>query len=210
MKRAARPRAARRLPARQRLLEAAARVFARDGLTGATTRAIAQEAGVNEVTLFRLFKSKDRLLGEVVGRNFGPDGSSGQPPLPAATGDLRADLTALARTYEELLVQNLPLVRTMIGEIHHHHQTHERQVFRSIFLPVKNALLSRLQAAVAAGELRPGRRADLTADLLGGMIFTGVLRRASAHIRTDYTPAAYRSAAVDLVLDGATTLPSRS
>ena len=37
---------------RQRLLDAAARVFARSGLEGATTREIAREAKVNEVTLF--------------------------------------------------------------------------------------------------------------------------------------------------------------
>ncbi len=47
------------------------RVFARDGLNGATTRAIAREAAVNEVTLFRLFRSKERLLAAVVGETFG-------------------------------------------------------------------------------------------------------------------------------------------
>ena len=54
-------------PARQRLLAAATTVFGRDGLEGATTRAISREAGVNEVTLFRLFQSKENLLAAVVG-----------------------------------------------------------------------------------------------------------------------------------------------
>ena len=53
-------------PARDRLLAAAKLVFARDGLQGATTRAIAKEARVNEVTLFRHFQNKDRLLAEVM------------------------------------------------------------------------------------------------------------------------------------------------
>ncbi|HEY0929135.1 MAG TPA: helix-turn-helix domain-containing protein [Gemmatimonas sp.] len=48
--------------ARARLLEAAARVFARHGSAGATTKRIAEVAGVNEVTLFRIFGSKDALL----------------------------------------------------------------------------------------------------------------------------------------------------
>ncbi|BAH39913.1 MAG TPA: TetR/AcrR family transcriptional regulator [Gemmatimonas aurantiaca] len=48
--------------ARTRLLEAAARVFARHGAAGATTKRIAEVAGVNEVTLFRIFGSKDALL----------------------------------------------------------------------------------------------------------------------------------------------------
>src|SRR3954465_15622571 len=85
---------------RQRLLTAAARVYGRDGLNGATTRAIASEAGVNEVTLFRHFQSKERLLAAVVGQNFGDATVPAQAPLPALSGELRADLLALARRYE--------------------------------------------------------------------------------------------------------------
>ena len=45
-----------------RLLEAALEVIAREGYAGATTRQIAAEAGVNEVTLFRRFGSKRGLM----------------------------------------------------------------------------------------------------------------------------------------------------
>jgi AcrR family transcriptional regulator len=45
-----------------RILAAAARVYAQYGFRGATTRLIANEAGVNEVTLFRTFGSKAELL----------------------------------------------------------------------------------------------------------------------------------------------------
>jgi AcrR family transcriptional regulator len=41
------------------------RVFAESGFRGATTRRIAEAAGVNEVTLFRQFKSKTALINEV-------------------------------------------------------------------------------------------------------------------------------------------------
>lgn len=47
---------------RAQILEAAARVFARHGFRGATSRAIAQEAGVAEGTLFRYFPTKHHLL----------------------------------------------------------------------------------------------------------------------------------------------------
>jgi len=53
---------------RERILEAAARVYATSGFRGATTRRIAEEAGVNEVTLFRLFGSKAVLLSEAMRR----------------------------------------------------------------------------------------------------------------------------------------------
>ena len=51
---------------RQKLIEAAARVYGEHGFRGATTRRIAEEAGVNEVTLFRHFGSKEALIAECV------------------------------------------------------------------------------------------------------------------------------------------------
>ncbi len=192
-------------PTRQRLLEAATRVFARSGLAGATTRAIAEEAGVNEVTLFRHFQSKDRLLAAVVGQNFGPSSAAEAAPLPPATDDLRADLLALGQRQEKLFKDNLPLVRTMIGEIHHHHRDQEHQVFKSIFLPLKAATYHRIETAQAAGELTRDMRADVLGDLFGAMIFTGVLRRSGTHAKLDYSAANYLESAVELVLRGATS-----
>lgn len=53
----------------QRILDAALRVFASEGYTGATTRRIAKEANVAEVTLFRKFKSKENLMKELLINN---------------------------------------------------------------------------------------------------------------------------------------------
>jgi AcrR family transcriptional regulator len=47
---------------REALLEAAIKVYAEAGMRGATTRRIAQAADVNEVTLFRHFRTKRDLL----------------------------------------------------------------------------------------------------------------------------------------------------
>lgn len=190
---------------RRRLVDAAARVFARQGLAGATTRAIAEEAGVNEVTLFRHFQTKDRLLAAVVGQSFGADAATGTDAPPPATPDLRSDLLGHARRYEKLLKQNLPLVRTMVGEIQHRHRDHEKQVFRGIFRPVKAALLARLEAAQNAGALRSDISGPLLADLFGSMIFMGVLRRAVPDLKLEYSENTHLEAAVDLVMRGAGT-----
>jgi AcrR family transcriptional regulator len=51
---------------RARIVAAAGRVIARDGVAAATTRTIAGEAGVNLATLHSLFGSKDALLAAVL------------------------------------------------------------------------------------------------------------------------------------------------
>lgn len=67
---------------RQKLLEAAMRVFAESGFRGATTRRIADAAGVNEVTLFRLFKSKSALINEVAALYARQRSEEALPPGP--------------------------------------------------------------------------------------------------------------------------------
>ena len=51
---------------REELLRAAARVYAKHGYRGSTTRRIADEAGVNEITIFRQFGTKDTLIHEAI------------------------------------------------------------------------------------------------------------------------------------------------
>lgn len=186
---------------RDRILEAAARIYGRDGLAGATTREIAREAGVNEVTLFRHFKSKERLLAAVVGKNFGHAGAAPQPSIPEPTDDLGHDLLAMARCYDRLLTASLPLLRTMIGEIHRHRE-HERQVFRGIFYPVRDALQARLKSAQQSKQLRADTDIDILSDLFAGMVFLGVLKRNTRNLQRNYANSAYLQAIVDLMLHG--------
>lgn len=53
--------AAKSAPARERVLNAAALLFAQYGYRGVSTRDIAKEAGVNEVTVFRIYRRKHEL-----------------------------------------------------------------------------------------------------------------------------------------------------
>mgnify|MGYP001389389844 FL=1 len=53
---------------RERILSAAARVYTEAGFRGATTRRVAQEAGVNEITLFRHFGTKEALVRAALSR----------------------------------------------------------------------------------------------------------------------------------------------
>ena len=102
---------------RDRLLHAAARVYSETGFRGATTRRIAQEAGVNEITIFRHFGSKATLIHEAIacaGRGVAP------PTLPDPPRDPRAELLEWARTHIAELRQKRSLIRTCMGEIEEH------------------------------------------------------------------------------------------
>ncbi len=192
---------------RQRLLDAAARVFARKGLEGATTREIAREARVNEVTLFRHFKTKDNLLAQVVQRTFDRQEETlaaqcppARPTSKSAAPDLRASLRRYAQRYHDLLKHNLPLLRTLIGEIHRHRE-HELRVFKGVFTPLKAELQATIKSAQADRQVRPGIVPLVAADVFGSMIFTEVFRRASPY-RPKYLSSRYLKACVDIFARG--------
>jgi AcrR family transcriptional regulator len=99
--------------ARSKLLEVAARVYAETGYRGTTTRRIAQEADVNEVTLFRHFGSKDALLREAIERAD----REGRPLLDGEAADPIAELHGWAlRTFERLYAHR-NLIRQVMGDM---------------------------------------------------------------------------------------------
>lgn len=106
----------RKVPARDRILEAALRLFSSKGYLGATTREIANEAGVAEVTLFRHFASKEILLEEVFKRRtFLPTLMDLIPELldlPYEEG-----LTIIANSLLDTLIEIKDWIRVMHGEI---------------------------------------------------------------------------------------------
>ncbi len=102
---------------RTRLLQAAARVYAETGFRGATTRRIAQAAGVNEVTLFRHFGSKSRLLHEAIESSAAGTRTA---PLPDTPVDPRTELLAWARLRLKALHERRSLIRTCMGEVEEH------------------------------------------------------------------------------------------
>ena len=85
------------------ILAAAADLFAERGYRGTTTRAIAQRAGVNEVTLFRRFGSKKGLL-VALGESWSGSMAGfavGRLPDPSDTTGTLAALAGLEITQAE-------------------------------------------------------------------------------------------------------------
>ena len=98
---------------RQRIIHAAARVYAQHGWRGATTRRIAEEAGVNEVTLFRQFGSKDALLDLMMQECSRIKQEATFPQEPV---DPEQELLDWVSAHHSALVSMRPIVRQMMSD----------------------------------------------------------------------------------------------
>jgi AcrR family transcriptional regulator len=100
---------------RERIIAAAAYVYAHHGFRGATTRRIAEAAGVNEITLFRQFGSKEALINEALSQMSADPHAL--PKLPDAPVDPETELTAWCEVHLNFLRANRSLIRKTMGEI---------------------------------------------------------------------------------------------
>ncbi|WP_052574071.1 TetR/AcrR family transcriptional regulator [Haloferula sp. BvORR071] len=186
--------------AEERLVAAAAVVFARDGLSSATTREIAREAGVNEVTLFRKFGTKYQLLTAVLEKMYEPKASPQAERFGALPPDapLREVITAFVEAEYEVMTRNIALVRSLIGEIRKFEE-HELKVLRSIFKARREELIKRLLDMQARGGIVAEVEPVIVVDQLGGMIFTHALR-CDGPLKLDYGRERYLKACIDLIV----------
>ena len=110
---------------RERLLDAALELFCRDGYDGASTRAIAKKAGVNEVTIFRLAGSKEGLLMAVLERET--DIRSRVPPGGIAPSqDVVADLALFGTYMLTGMLSKAPIMKLCMTETHRRPQMWKR------------------------------------------------------------------------------------
>jgi AcrR family transcriptional regulator len=102
---------------RQRLLDAAAETLNRDGIQGATTREIARRASVNEVTLFRHFKSKEQLLRAVLQRGLAAQAAMLDEDS-SWKENLRESMENYVRHYYSHLEENKDFTGAFLAEVH--------------------------------------------------------------------------------------------
>src|SRR5437868_9932092 len=99
---------------RDRILDAAKRVYAKHGFRGATTRLIAIEADVNEVTIFRTFGSKAALFDSLMQSHVA---QSPLPVLPDEPHDPEAEIVRWCAAVLTHMREHRSLLRKSIGEL---------------------------------------------------------------------------------------------
>lgn len=183
--------------ARERLLGAALRMLFEHGYRGATSRAIAGAAGVNEVTLFRLFSTKDDLLAEAIVHRAEAD----RQLLPEPTGNLRADLEQIAQMAVHSLARGALLFSRVLPEVR---RLPEAQQARA------RAALHETERALIA-PLRHYQRLGLLNAEVGDRIwslFTAPIFSAALHAEYHQEPLEFDVAQhVQLFLHGCATTP---
>jgi len=133
-------------------LKAAFELFAEKGYEGTTTRSIAKRAGVNEVTLFRNFGSKEALFRQVAidmlplrrikeGVDFGAEGTAEEV------------LVRNARLVLDILKGNRHIFMILVGEIWRHPELKE-DVGIEIFDQAVQFVTGQMQIMIDDGRLR--------------------------------------------------------
>jgi len=165
---------------RDRILKAAAEAFAEVGFRGATTRRIAQMAGVNEITLFRHFGSKERLLQEAIACEGVLPAVA---PLPDEPRNPRAELLSWARDQLTNLREKRTFIRTCMAEVEE----------RPEMIPEDNpttrathALRDYLGRLKALGHATARFDPAIAAPMLMGILFSDAMGR-------DVMPALYQN-----------------
>jgi TetR/AcrR family transcriptional regulator len=141
---------------RAAILQAAVREFAREGVAGARTDAIAHAAKVNKALLYYYFKDKEALYGAVLDQVFGG--------LIACVGEVlsrdlppREKILAYAGAHFDYVASHPLYPRIVQGEMMgagRGRANHLERIVKKYFRPLFGRVAEVLKAGQAAGEFR--------------------------------------------------------
>jgi AcrR family transcriptional regulator len=157
---------------RTRILRAAAELYGESGFRGATTRRIAERAGVNEITLFRQFGSKTRLLHEAIRCTSGAPQAAVLPSRPA---NPRTELLQWATASHCWLLERRSLLRSAMGDLEERPELLPPDRSPTVCAGMElSAYVARLQeAGLARSDVCP----QTAATLLMGALFADAISR---------------------------------
>ena len=192
-----------RMDIREKLLHAAMRVYSETGYRGATTRRIAIEAGVNEITLFRHFGSKDALIHAALSHSKAV--ASAGMVLPEEPLDPERELTAWCLAISAHLTASRSVVRKVLGEI----EEHPDIALHASACP--SAAASQLAGYLERLHARGMARADVdpltTSAMLMGALFADAMSRDCVPALFPGDPETMVAGFVRLCLRGIGALP---
>jgi len=155
---------------RQRIIDAAVKIGSRLGYARATTRVIAQAAGVNEVTLFRHFGSKRNLFAEAIEQYGAP--AIVQDVEARLSGRLEDDLLLFGRMIYGALLKNRQVMQFLLCESANIPEV--REVLARNPYELRAMLARYFTGQMEAGTLNEGHP-GLLAQAFMGMFFSNAI-----------------------------------
>jgi AcrR family transcriptional regulator len=151
--------AERTIDRRRELVDAAVRVFARDGFHSSRVGDIAEEAGVAHGLLYHYFRSKDEVLETIFRETW--SGLVAETKRIEESGDpLREQLHRFARVYLGSWLVTPEVIRVLVREVARSPEVGNRvDEIRELFVVLQRMI----EAASGRGEVRPGCDAQLAA-----------------------------------------------
>ena len=159
-----------KIDAKKCLLEATLKLISEKGYRGATTRKIAQEAGVTELTLFRHFGSKEKLFKELLGSyTFLPRLKELLPKLDGLSS--REALELIATRFLLTLKERKSMVRIIYSE-YTTYPENIREVYNKFVLEMRTTLAAYFEGLQKRGVLRKNISPAMTARMFLWIIFS--------------------------------------
>jgi TetR/AcrR family fatty acid metabolism transcriptional regulator len=186
---------------RERILDAAVKVFAREGFYNAKVSQIADQAGVADGTIYLYFKSKDELLISLFEDRMDRVLETLRGALEAQDLDITARLRKMIELQLELIEQNPEMAEVITVELRQ-----SAKFIREYHNPKFAEFLRLIAGTIALGQKRGELRADVDPQFVARALF-GALDEISLAwiVRTPREQNGLRRAAkqlANLFLDG--------
>lgn len=159
----------------QKILEAAKKVFIRDGLAGARMQDIADEAGMNKALLHYYFRSKDKLFevifAEVASRLF--------PTINKifnSEEDLFIKIERFCEEYIGIVMENPYVPMFVLNEIHRDPEFCLQNILPAGQRPDPTKFLKQIEREIKKGTIRKIHPMNLLMNLLSMCIFPFVAK----------------------------------
>jgi AcrR family transcriptional regulator len=151
------------------ILKNALDIFSHKGYEDATISAIAKQAGVNNLTVFRHFKDKKTLFLSVIDFYAACPADTGELDELVSFEDLGRDLSVLAHEYFKIVFSNIHILRIFIEESVYFDEIKKQAWF------IPTALKEHFMNYLKQWEKRPPFLAQM--DLAAEMFVAHIVRR---------------------------------
>jgi len=180
--------------ARARIITAASRLFTEKGYAGTTTRAIAEAAGVNEVTIFRHFGTKENLAKAIMDQ-FGGLAIAEDLEL-RFSGDYAQDLNLIGKMMMKVMTERSDSMRMAICEAGNFPEF--QQVVAENPRQLRGMLARYLKRQMDNHVILPGH-AEVLAQAFLGMFFSYIVLK--GFLSDDLKPKISSDQVVDQFVD---------